>query len=116
MDVRSIDQVPQAIEHHGTVPVWWMVKPNEMRESTQGTFLEYVTEFEVVGGGEVEPHTHPSHEFYYVVAGRGVMVVQDETREVQQGDLIYIPPNQVHSLRAISDNAPIRCFSFAVSE
>ncbi|MSO78813.1 MAG: hypothetical protein EXQ79_04320 [Acidimicrobiia bacterium] len=37
-----------------------------------------------------------------------------ETAEVSQGDLIYIPPDKVHSLRPISDHAPIHCFCFAV--
>jgi quercetin dioxygenase-like cupin family protein len=115
MDVRSIEQVNQEIEHNGTVPVWWLVRPEELREVTRSGYLEYVTEFEVAGGGEVEPHSHPSHEFYYVTAGRGVMTVDQEEREVQQGDLIHIPPNATHSLRPISKNAPIHCFSFAVA-
>ena len=37
-----------------------------------------------------------------------------ETREITQGDLVHIPPNAVHSLRPVSDHAPIHCFCFAV--
>ena len=32
----------------------------------------------------------------------------------RQGDLVHIPPMAVHSLRPVSDNAPIHCFCFAV--
>jgi quercetin dioxygenase-like cupin family protein len=115
MDVRSIEDAPAIPEHNGTVPVWYLVKPREMREITEGGSLELVNEFEVAGGGYVYPHSHPTHEFYYVTAGRGVMTIGDEDREVRQGDLVYIPPDITHSLRTVSENAPIHCFCFAVA-
>src|SRR5262245_17641360 len=114
MDVRSIEEVAPVVEHNGTVPVWWLVKPQELREITEGGFLELVSEFEVAGGGEVDPHNHPTHEFYYVTSGRGVMTIEGEEREIKQGDLVHIPPDLVHSLRPVSDHAPIHCFCFAV--
>ena len=55
MDVRSIEDVPASPEHQGTVPVWWLFKPREMRAETLGGHLELVSEFEVMGGGEVLP-------------------------------------------------------------
>ncbi|HXO09940.1 MAG TPA: cupin domain-containing protein [Solirubrobacteraceae bacterium] len=115
MDVRSIEDSPAIPEHNGTVPVWYLVKPREMRDLTEGGSLELVNEFEVAGGGYVYPHSHPTHEFYYVTSGRGVMTIADEEREVRQGDLVYIPPDVTHSLRTVSDHAPIHCFCFAVA-
>ena len=115
MDVRSIEQVPASPEHQGTVPVWWLFKPREMKEATKGGYLELVSEFEVAGGGEVDPHSHPTHEFYYVTSGRGIMTIDGEDRPIAQGDLVYIPPDLVHSLRPVSDHAPIHCFCFAVA-
>jgi len=56
MDVRNIEDVEPIVEHAGTVPVWWMVQSQEMRELTDGGFLELVNEFEVAGGGYVNPH------------------------------------------------------------
>jgi len=114
MDVRSIEGVPPADEHAGTVPVWWLIKPREMFEQTSGGYLELVSEFEVKGGGKVHPHSHPTYEFYYVTYGRGFMQIGDEVRAVSQGDLIVIPPDAVHSMWPASDNAPIHCFCFAV--
>ena len=114
MDVRCIEDVEPVVEHNGTVPVWWLVSPREMKEITDGGFLELVSEFEVAGGGEVDPHNHPTHEFYYVTSGRGIMVIEGEEREIVQGDLVHIPPMAVHSLRPVSDNASIHCFCFAV--
>lgn len=114
MDVRSIEGTAPVIEHNGTVPVWWLVSPREMKDITDGGYLELVSEFEVAGGGLVDPHSHPTHEFYYVTAGRGIMTIEDEEREIAQGDLVHIPPNAVHSLRPVSEHAPIHCFAFAV--
>ena len=116
MDVRSIQEVAPEIEHNGTVPVWWLVRPEELKDITRGGHLELVSEFEVAGGGLVDPHHHPTHEFYYVTSGRGVMEIEGETREIGQGDLVHIPPNAVHSLRPLSEHAPIHCFCFAVGE
>lgn len=116
MDVRSIEEVAPEIEHNGTVPVWWLVRPEELKEITQGGHLELVSEFEVAGGGLVDPHHHPTHEFYYVTSGRGIMEIDGETREIAQGDLVHIPPNAIHSLRPVSVHAPIHCFCFAVGQ
>lgn len=116
MDVRSIEEVAPEIEHNGTVPVWWLVRPEELKEITQGGHLELVSEFEVAGGGLVDPHHHPTHEFYYVTSGRGIMEIDGETREIAQGDLVHIPPNAIHSLRPVSAHAPIHCFCFAVGQ
>ncbi len=71
MDVRNIEDVAPVVEHNGTVPVWWMVKSREMKELTDGGFLELVNEFEVAGGGYVDPHSHPTHEFYLRTARAG---------------------------------------------
>lgn len=114
LDVRSIEDVTPIVEHNGTVPVWWMVKSREFKDLTDGGFLELVNEFEVAGGGMVDPHSHPTHEFYYVLNGRGIMTIEGVDREIAQGDLVYIPPDQEHTLRPVSDNAPIHCFCFAI--
>ena len=114
MDVRNIRDKAPVVEHNGTVPVWWMVESREMKDLTDGGFLELVNEFEVAGGGYVEPHSHPTHEFYYVMSGRGIMEIEGDIREIGQGDLVHIPPDKVHTLKPISDHAPIHCFCFAV--
>ncbi len=114
MDVRTVEQVTPEVEHNGTVPVWWLVRPRELKEATDGGFLELVNEFEVTVGGEVFPHSHPTHEFYYVISGTGTMVIDGEERSVGPRDLIRIPPDATHSLRTVGDE-PVRCFCFAVA-
>src|SRR5439155_1372048 len=97
VDVRNVRDVTPEVEHNGTVPVWWLIHPREMKSLTEGGYLELANEFEVPVGGEVYPHTHPTHEFYFVMNGRGVMTVGDDHRDVAPGDLVYIPPEAVHS-------------------
>jgi len=113
MDVRSIVNVEPEVEHNGTVPVWYLVQPREMHDLTDGGSLERVNEFEVAPGSAVYLHEHPTHEFYFVMSGQGVMTVADEERDVVPSDLVYIPPDTIHSLRPTGDE-PIRCFCFAV--
>jgi len=114
VDVRSIEDVAPVIEHNGTVPVWWLVRSQEMREVTDGGFLELVSEWEVAGGGLVDPHSHPTHEFYYILSGRGIMKVASEERVVGQGDLIYTPPDTTHSIWPTTAHAPLRGLAFAI--
>ena len=112
MDVRNVVTVEPEVEHNGTVPVWWLIKPREMFDLTDGGYLELANEFEVAVGGEVFPHSHPTHEFYFVMTGEGTMVIAGEERSVGPGDLIHIPPDTVPSLRP-PDAAPSHCFCFA---
>jgi quercetin dioxygenase-like cupin family protein len=111
---RSARDLAPAMEHHGTVAVWWLVAPRELAEETAGGHLELANEFEVAGGGAVHTHAHPTYEFYYGLTGRGVMTIAGEHREVGPGDLVVIPPDAPHSIRPSSGHAPIRCFCFAV--
>lgn len=78
-----------------------------MRDLTKGGYLELINQFEIIGGGTVDPRTHPTHEFYYVLYAKGLMIIDGEERGVSQGDLVYIP-NKVHSLVASGPHSPIR--------
>src|SRR5258707_4278754 len=100
MDVRNISAVEPVVEHNGTTPVWYLMPPGTMREFTAGGSLELVNEFEITRGGAVDPHTHPTHEFYYVLYRQGPMIIRDDSRGIRQGELGYISPNHGHSLVA----------------
>lgn len=100
-------------EHGGTVTSWFMYPKEVLREATEGSYLEFVNEFQLEPGVAIEPHLHNSHEFYYVLTGGGLMRVGDEERQMHPGDLVHIAPDEVHSLRAGPDG--VRCFAFAVS-
>ncbi len=51
---------------------------------------------------QTDRHYHKlSEEFYYLLAGTGVMEIDGESREVCPGDAILIPPGAWHQIRAI---------------
>ena len=84
-DVRSVEDMAPVIEHNGTTPVWWLVPPQELRQATEGGFLELVSEWEVAGGGAVDAHSHPTHEFYYILSGRGIMKIATRSARCRPG-------------------------------
>jgi len=46
-------------------------------------------------------HRLNSSELYYILSGRGRMVIDDESREAEPGAAIYIPPGAVQSITNI---------------
>lgn len=113
MDIRTRDTDP-VVEHGGTVTSLFFFKMEELRNEVKGGYLEFVDEFEVAEGKSIEPHSHDSDEFYYVIDGEGTMVVDDENAPFHRGELVRIPPHAIHSLRA-DRGGPIRCLAFAIS-
>ena len=62
-----------------------------------------VTWVDVAPGSGQQPHSHGPEQAYVIIKGRGLMRVDNEEKEVAEGDFIYIPPNQVHSIINRSD-------------
>jgi mannose-6-phosphate isomerase-like protein (cupin superfamily) len=59
-------------------------------------------------GQAVTPHHHREiEEVYYIIAGRGVMTVGGEQREVAAGDAVFVPRGHRHTL-ANTGTEPIR--------
>jgi quercetin dioxygenase-like cupin family protein len=114
VDVRNA-KVEPTLEHGGTCQTFFLVPKESLRAATHGSYLEFVCEFEIAAGARLEPHKHDSHEFYYVLAGRALMQIEREKREVSPGDLIYIPPNAVHTIAPTDAGKPVRALAFAAS-
>lgn len=49
----------------------------------------------VKAGLKTLPHKLKTCELYYILAGRGIMHIGNETKEIEQYDAVYIPPNAV---------------------
>jgi mannose-6-phosphate isomerase-like protein (cupin superfamily) len=54
---------------------------------------------EVPVGSEQPVHAHEPEQCYYVIRGKGLMIIEDESREVTSGDAIYIPSNKSHGIK-----------------
>lgn len=54
-------------------------------------------------GRSSAPHALATTEVYYLLQGKGVMIVEGEEREVERGDAVYIPPRATQRLRNTGD-------------
>lgn len=53
---------------------------------------------EMSRGGKQYLHSHETEQGYFILEGRGLMTVGNETREVTAGMSIFIPSNAPHGL------------------
>ncbi|MCP4351444.1 MAG: cupin domain-containing protein [Desulfobacterales bacterium] len=54
--------------------------------------------FEVAPGKALLRHYHAEEEAYYILTGKGVLEIDDETYTVTSGTAFFIPGNAKHSL------------------
>lgn len=54
---------------------------------------------EVPPGGRLRPHFHAEVEAYYVTAGSGEVLLDEDIVTVQPGSVLYIPGDLVHGIR-----------------
>jgi mannose-6-phosphate isomerase-like protein (cupin superfamily) len=64
-------------------------------------------------GGSVPLHSHQQEEVYYIVAGEGSIVVDEEIRKVQTGDCIYLRPQSNHMLKNTATDNMVMMFCYA---
>jgi mannose-6-phosphate isomerase-like protein (cupin superfamily) len=69
--------------------------------------LRYSLAHAILPVGETSQlHSLTTSEVYYILSGRGEMHIDEEIREIESGDAVYIPPNAKQFLQNIS-NEPI---------
>jgi mannose-6-phosphate isomerase-like protein (cupin superfamily) len=49
-------------------------------------------------GRKIESHVDPMEEIYFIMSGQGEMSVDNESRQIDPGDAIWIPAGSPHSL------------------
>ena len=50
-------------------------------------------------GDEMEGHRHPTEEVYFFFRGTGTVVIDDEERAMEPGEVVHIPPDAYHTVR-----------------
>ncbi|UCC66419.1 MAG: cupin domain-containing protein [Deltaproteobacteria bacterium] len=95
MIVRNLDD-PEVLKTtyvaHGGAAAR-MVMTSSFLESME--FLAYAI---LPAGNVIEEHVDPLEEIYFILKGRGIMYVQEERKEVKEGDAVWIPVGAPHSL------------------
>jgi mannose-6-phosphate isomerase-like protein (cupin superfamily) len=77
-----------------TLTSWMLISPQN--SSTRSISIQ-ISEIPVAS--EQPVHSHGPEQCYYIIKGKGLMVIERETREVAEGDAIYIPSNRKHGIR-----------------
>ena len=98
MDIRSIFSVPAFTTKDGS----------EIREllahRNSSIRLQSLAEARLPPGAATTPHHHPrTEEIYYILEGQGMMRIGLDTRPVNVGDAIAIPPGHVHQITNTGD-------------
>ena len=87
---------------------------NVTQRKGQGSNVNHVVIGELMKGGWVitqekkdpSPHFHPNEEQYILILeGKIKMVLGDEMKILESGDLIHIPRNTPHCAMTLSDSA-----------
>ena len=56
-------------------------------------------EFEVAPGGHTPRHYHAYEHEVYVLAGQGAVIEGTTEHPLRAGDVVYVPPDEVHQFR-----------------
>ena len=73
---------------------WMLISP---RNSSTRNLSIQISEIPV--GSEQPIHNHEPEQCYYIIKGKGLMVIDEESREVFAGDAVYIPSNSKHGIK-----------------
>lgn len=68
-------------------------------EEADGAPVYVLRMIEIAPGGNTPDHAHPFEHENFVVEGRGEVLIEEEWREVAQGDVIFVPPGIRHTYR-----------------
>jgi mannose-6-phosphate isomerase-like protein (cupin superfamily) len=70
----------------------------------------------VLPAGSADPQLpHTEDEVYYIVSGRGTILVGDENQEVEAGSLVFVPAHLEHRFHSITEDLRVIVF-FAPAE
>ncbi len=86
----------------GKLPIltsWMLISP---KNSPARNLSIQISEVPV--GSEQPIHNHEPEQCYYIIKGKGLMVIEEESREVFSGDAVYIPSNLKHGIKNIGDD------------
>ena len=87
----------------GDLPIltsWMLISPQN--SSTKKLSVQIS---EVPVGSEQPIHEHEPEQCYYIIKGKGLMIIEEESNEVTAGDAVYIPSNLKHGIKNIGDEA-----------
>jgi mannose-6-phosphate isomerase-like protein (cupin superfamily) len=111
MLIRSIYNVDNTPAYNGTVDQWRLYREGELLSTINGINANVIAP----GTGSLSHrHEHTEH-IYYILGGKGIVIVGDEEREVTEGDAVYMPPRLDHSIKN-TGTYPLRFLAITADE
>jgi mannose-6-phosphate isomerase-like protein (cupin superfamily) len=77
---------------------WMLISPQNSASANLSLQIS-----EVPVGSEQPVHNHEPEQCYYIIKGKGLMVIENETQEVKTGDAIFIPSNFKHGIKNLGN-------------
>ena len=77
---------------------WMLISPNNT--TSQNLSLQ-ISEIPI--GSEQPIHNHEPEQCYYIIKGKGLMVIDNESKEVKAGDAIFIPSDFKHGIKNLGN-------------
>jgi uncharacterized RmlC-like cupin family protein len=82
----------------------------EISQATTGAHNLYMGLFRVPAGARSRPHYHANCESALYMLKGGIEIRWgdhlEESLEVHEGDMLYVPPRETHIVRNLSDDEP----------
>ncbi|MGI5834998.1 MAG: cupin domain-containing protein [Chloroflexota bacterium] len=82
------------VKHEMSTAVRVFMKPKDELANVS------ITRVDIEPGSATPEHSHDTHQIVYVLEGELLMISGEVQERVAAGDLIYIPPGEVHQHRA----------------
>ena len=111
MLVKNLFEIRYEEAHEKTVRSWRVIRGEEIGNNN----LKFIDDDLVEPHMAIKEHVDGWDELYYIIFGKGEMKINDETKEVREGDLIFIPKGSSHSLRNTSER-PLRFICIAITK
>ena len=100
-------------QHMVKVADYVKFKDADSPTSSTSSELQYIGAYEYAPGGWITDHIHSNAEqWYFILEGQGTMKVGTEEKLAEQGTVVFVPRNTVHSYKVVGDK-PLRILNVA---
>ena len=94
---RDVKDEPVESEGASGVRVRWLI---DERRGAQNFAMRV---FEVARGGHTPFHRHDNEHEVLVLEGRGALVLEGGERPLEPGDVVWVPPGEMHQFRNVQE-------------
>ena len=87
MIIKKIENI-EAFEGNEGTKIKQIISPGEANNAIRYSIAHCT----ISSGKNSKPHTMKTSEVYYILQGHGIMHIDSETKQVNQNEMIFVPP------------------------